>query len=129
MATREIKFRAWDKKRKIILDVGRIEWTKRLSIDEVWCAGDMGSLLREDADLMQYTGLKDMKGKEIYEGDIVKSNLCSSIGVIGWDNEVGSWFYLWQDGIKTYPRENYDVLDEEVIGNIYENPEIMERAK
>lgn len=122
---RKIKFRAWDKKRKIILDVGNIEWTKRLSIDEVWCAGDMGTLLREDVELMQYTGLEDKDDKEIYEGDIL-DNGAGDAYAITFGEGCFWWGVIPLNIIKRMADSELGKMKfHKVIGNIYENPELL----
>lgn len=76
--------------------------------------------------IMQYTGLHDKNGKEIYEGDIVKAKHRGYIGIgqVQYDNEYCDY--------KIYINENKDYVplwksvDLEVIGNIYENPELLE---
>ena len=136
---REIKFRAWDKDRKVIIkdeDIDHIDFKKGIvywydiegSYDE---NGDTEwrqvQAVSNNVVLMQYTGLKDKngKGKEIYEGDIVVGvhweELDTGIGIdkrsiqgdpfeVKWDEQVLGWnLYGWEDF--------------EIIGNIYENPE------
>ena len=79
----------------------------------------------KDIILMQYTGLKDKNGTEIYEGDIVREKNADDEGIVV---EV-----VWQKGA-FYGRENGfepeylvdDFLEGEVIGNIYENPKLLE---
>ena len=123
---REIKFRAWDKATKKM-------WYSSTN-------GGYGSLIPffetveaaiedDSAILMQYTGLKDKNGKEIYEGDIVKiKDLCDNdvdafVGYVSYDNAS---FYINQQGVSHYRWIDYVV---EIIGNIYENPELLTKGE
>lgn len=80
-----------------------------------------GILVKADT-VGQYTGMKDSTGKEIYEDDIVRTD-DEDIAIITWDEDeykftVGTEEYFYDLG-EYYPR------DIEVIGNIYDNPELL----
>lgn len=83
----------------------------------------------EDCVLMQYTGLKDKNGKEIYEGDIVKLIADSCRGdkfkpfIAGYVSFRSGSFYITDNAVSRFRWEDYIV---EVIGNIYENPELLD---
>lgn len=128
---REIKFRAWDKWAKKVIDSFhlRIDLSGDLYFWQ-WTEGGGKAHQEETKDrfvLMQYTRLKDKNGKEIYEGDIVKheeGNL-----VVEWcEQEVG--FRLYNGVIyRQTPEPNISEWDIEIIGNIYENPELVNANK
>jgi uncharacterized phage protein (TIGR01671 family) len=120
--TREIKFRAWGKYDKKMVVVKANDFQ---SID--------GRLFVHDAELMQFTGLKDRNGKEIYEGDIVARTLGSELWSneeVFWSNELASW-RACEVGKGRVHRMDLHAESEsggyqyEVIGNIYENPELL----
>ena len=129
---REIKFRARDTKDKVIRDVVGISlYHETLSVDI-----EFGKYLQDDIkrfELMQYTGLKDKNGAEIYEGDILSTDLSRPYLIVEFRN--GAFMYQCHDGGRNY----YDFMEpaneglkfntkyHEVIGNIYENPELLER--
>ena len=150
---REIKFRAWQKYHKKMLEVldigfkdGEVNYLKVKYPEDtipnvvIYKKNDEKFWLDDDCiKLMQYTGLKDKNGREIYEGDIVSSYVQtgkeSSRSIIVWEDEESSsgWnikvikdFYPPnQEGCIISISRN-DVMDYEVIGNIYENPELLE---
>lgn len=95
-------------------------------IDEDSVAGEW--IVNNDIHLMQSTGLKDKNGKEIFEGDIVDYK--GREAVVKWHGSYASFIYRFVDGLKERVSE-WDPLflacyNFEVIGNIYENPELLE---
>ena len=134
---REHKYRAWDKKTKQMARVFAIVYSDFQieagcdddlgdpEVDEgVWIKVYLEVAHRDfkDVELMQYTGLKDKNGKEIYEGDVLR--------IFDRNYEVKQ---VIKNGCKAfidygYPDEHNGPCDgwSEVIGNIYENPELME---
>ena len=75
--------------------------------------------------IMQYTGLKDKNGKEIYEGDIVKGYWYDHPKPEVMDIEWSDHFYGFT--ITKYPLGIHGLHDLEIIGNIYQNPELLEK--
>jgi len=73
-------------------------------------------------DYMQYTGLKDKNGKEIYEGDTIQAEGGNPNTVLWWE-EKGLWGVDEKDTYYDYLFEHYK--EHEIIGNIYENPELI----
>ena len=128
---REIKFRAWDKEKK--------GWIEPHYVD-ISCAGIISEVTvhrgyeinreRNVANLilMQFIGLKDKNGKEIYEGGIFEKN--GLIQHVHW-NRLNASFYLqprhltknFDDKIGRYGFDEIELF--KIIGNIYENPELI----
>ena len=83
----------------------------------------------KDIILMQCTGLIDINGKLIYEKDIIKcSHGCEfAIGVIEWDSEELQFALKIKDAFYSIRQETeFDII--EILGNIYENPELLEEV-
>ena len=128
---REIKFRAWIKELNEIREVEYINfWKKMISFPNKFCKEYYLNVDFDEIELMQYTGLKDKNNKEIYEGDIVKLRANHGIGVIKYYDE---WGVFVVEYIKPRPLVvlgmNYYKEDIEVIGNIYENSELLGENK
>lgn len=142
---REIKFRAWDKERKEMIFQSD-NTTKTNSVMETqFTFDDMGPWVVtrnylaaawneiKSFELMQYTGLKDKNGVEIYEGDILSTDLSRPYLIVEYRN--GGFMYQCHDDGKDYydfmlstdAETNQDKYSE-VIGNIYENPELIKEG-
>ncbi len=121
---REIKFRAWNKlcdcKQCVAIPHERLLATRY---------GD-GRCFLADEDLIieQFTGLHDKNGKEIYEGDVV----CFSREMSRFKKQVRWDDYLlcWEFGSRGYVGNLYEeeINSMEIIGNIHENPELINNA-
>ena len=110
---REIKFRAWNIAPAMCSRSSMWHW-KTLKQYGMWDVFDETKFL-----LMQYTGLKDKNGKEIYEGDIVRYL------DVPWNTAgLGA---KWKNHIVKYERCGFNLseIDYEIIGNIYEDAEIL----
>ncbi|MGA1048018.1 MAG: YopX family protein [Minisyncoccia bacterium] len=120
---REIKFRAWDEKNKVMINAIFVGLGKVYGMTKTF----KPSKKLEDVILMQYTGLKDNKNnKEIYEGDIVKANI-NNVVSIGKVVYIDDWA-MFQTEFTIGNIGRYSCYeDDEVIGNIYENPELLDK--
>lgn len=146
---REIKFRAWLKEKKIMGEVLGIDILHKeifFSNEDVDCYEHVDF---KNIELMQYTGLYDKNGEDIYEGDVVKlvhtgieisadrlEDLKRFVGIIKYENGIfkivrtekslieSKYFEMEQKKVSEifiYSK----LYDLEVIGNIYENPELL----
>lgn len=130
---REIKFRAWDKGNKEMLDVQELDYRDSYNGQPMVRTTMYSDYFdTEDMILMQYTGLKDKNGKEIYEGDIVAIEFQRACkrgkAVIRYDDKYAS-FVIKNTGEIAHENENlgdYQMENFEVIGNIYENKNLLE---
>ena len=137
---RQIKFRAWDEKNKKISIVEKINFLTG-EIDTELCLDNENELI-----IMQFTGLLDKNGKEIYEGDIVRAQgqFNQYLQVVEFHNSaetsgrgwVGVNKIIEANPITKSPRENIERFSYfswpshwEIIGNIHENPELLKQQE
>jgi len=122
---REIKFRCWDRFKQrwsnYKINDGTVYFMDKNT--GVW----YGSYNKryKDFNLMQYTELKDMRGKEIYEGDILSNGNDEKPYKVVFEN--GSFRAEFKGDFEEYSFDLIDVVAQgcEVVGNIYENPELI----
>jgi len=126
MSQREIKFRAWE------IEDRHMSHRVLIDIREMLTAGKIVVIPTGQYILLQYTGLKDKNGKEIYEGDIIKFALFEP-GIEVYDTSGGPapthvavvrWSH-YVSGFAPMAKRPMDFDTIEVIGNIYENPELL----
>lgn len=133
----DIKFRQYIKRKN------RMQYGIGIFSDGSWCGPENVTLSQDP--LMQYIGIKDIKGKEIYEGDILKSSFKKSIAQteyfalvkygdyqccnedcfcgVDYDECFGIYLAIEQDQCPPGPW----ISKYEIIGNVYENPELLDK--
>ena len=140
---REIKFRVWDKNRKRMYFWENIEAIHNNGILVIVADNNDWMLVPPNYELLQYTGLKDEQGKEIYEGDIIiwehiyagREGPGEIVYLSHFDNEskgyyLGYWIKRNQNIVAFDPINSWRMMKPnsiEVLGNIYENPELLEK--
>ena len=122
------RYRAWDKELQTILDVSLIDFKKGVLVGEHWEFGETNFMSFDEIVIMQTTGLLDKNGKEIFEGDILGTKDGLLNGVVEYRSDLG----MWTNSLIRY--NNFERLctvanSREIIGNIYENPELLEDDK
>jgi len=120
------RFRAWLKKeQKMDNEIDHISWLE----DELYCIGDGITYMvsAEDLVLMQSTGLRDKNGKEVFVGDIIKCTR-GCLHEVYIEKEYGGTYFGGMPAVYLKDLgEGYAWTEhEEIIGNVYENPELLE---
>ena len=125
---RDIKFRVWDTEENKFKETGFMinQYGSLMQYGEF---EKMKKISRDRYKILQYTGLKDKEGKEIYEGDISKTEFCLK-GLVFYD-DGGFKLTSERGGIlnkKIFDELNNDLIklnELKVIGNKYENPKLL----
>lgn len=136
------RFRAWDKRKNVMRDVAVLLFTKngKINFIEYWInPTELKSYHVRNIELMQSTGLKDKNGVEIFEGDVVSVSVRNGFDYL--DNKVcivknsighSGLVCATVDEDLEYRIFNTELFEEytyEVIGNIYENSELLEEQR
>ena len=121
----EIRFRVWDNDLEI-MSYSDTDIFITFSDDGICIGYEIDDEI-DDYDLMQYIGLKDKNGREIYEGDIVEYK--NEYHVIEWDDckFMAKGFYCSSQDTPDDFFSEFAYTNCKVIGNIYENSELLER--
>ena len=133
-----LKYRAWDKHgQKMFANDELIIWNGNVYANDskkLTCNNLKGWSI-DDEYLMQSTGLRDKNGKEIFEGDIVQFEDCYTetdflyvnTGIVEWSQ--GSFTITNRDSVEMGDLLDGEFLDVTIIGNVYENPELLEEKE
>jgi uncharacterized phage protein (TIGR01671 family) len=125
------KFRAWDKEKKYMIKNALVSFDGKVIC--VICNPEHEELT-DKVELMQFTGLFDKNGKEIYEGDIVMINhpqdasgdFTNKPGIVFYWDEEGAFYHghiSVKNGSTRPPKRMWEHC--EIIGNKFENPELL----
>lgn len=125
---REIKFKAWNRQAKRFVDDNDLKHYAITFDGEVINFDSSGYDYIEHFDVVRYTGLKDKNGKEIFEGDILKLTTTSPhvYSYVAWNEKTSAFAASFEVGSEPYCEHLFGAELCEVIGNIYENKELLE---
>jgi len=122
---REIKFRAWDAEQNKMIETFDGEYQIGVNEEDgaLYCGGYMPNGDWNEPPLMQFTGIHDGNGKKIFEGDLLKT----ADGLLQVVYEDGCFFAETKaNGAPCFSYTNSDnIFDGQIIGNIYQNPELL----
>lgn len=138
MKERKIKFRAWDiEKKEIRYDITGFECSLEGTISAVFLDGDVYPLqgYGQSAFIMEFTGLFDRAGKDVFEGDLLMG-CTEDIWRVMWNPEDARFVLFLIEATKKFDgrlggyyisMQGYRVKAMSIIGSVFENPELLEK--
>ena len=121
----ELKFRGFNKKTKKLYKSGALSFSTERHSFMIYSEKGMDGVKDDDMEIMQYTGQKDFNNKEIFQRDIILMDEAKHIVV--WDNNRGGWAYTDVERmLKMSPFGRSEANKSEVLGNEFENPELLQ---
>lgn len=126
---KELKIKAWLKKEKKMVAIIGIDFNYeyiRYTEDDNLFNSDYKVAEFKDIELLQFTGLKDNGGQELYEADVIKFNdgVDDIYGLISYDDEDGTYRVSYENITEHLSDREGDF---EIVGNIFENPDLHEQ--
>ena len=126
---KELKIKAWLKKEKKMVSIIGIDFNYeyiRYTEDDNLFNENYKTAEFKNIELLQFTGLKDNGGQELYEADVIKFNdgVDDIYGLISYDDEDGTYRVSYENITEHLSEREGDF---EIVGNIFENPDLHEQ--
>lgn len=126
---KEFKMKAWLKKEKKIVAIIGIDFNYeyiRYTEDDNLFNSDYKVAEFKDIELLQFSGVKDKVGQELYEADVIKFNdgIDDIYGLISYDDDEGTYRVSYENITEHLSEREGDF---EIVGNIFENPQLHEQ--
>lgn len=126
---KELKIKAWLKKENKMVSIIGIDFNYeyiRYTEDDNLFNENYKTAEFKNIELLQFTGLKDNGGQELYEADVIKFNdgIDDIYGLISYDDEDGSYRVSYENITEHLSEREGDF---EIVGNIFENPDLHEQ--